>query len=141
MDHIESKLKVVSAREDPDGRCVITSLPLDDAKVDFWVSCERGYTVEHFEMRQWLDEVTKEWSKVMLFGDVTWAEHDGVWIPTSIDMERNFNGREAYHATLEWESGNEDPPAKLFEPDGLGSDPEGIIVDRLMGDTAVVTVL
>ena len=138
INYIDSKLNIVSAREEPDGRCVVTTLPLDDAKMDFWVSCERGYTVEHFEMRQLSDEATKEWSKVLLFGDVTWAEREGVWIPTSIDMERNFNGREAYSVTLEWESVNQEPAAKLFEPDGLGLDPEEIIVDRRLGDKPVV---
>ena len=132
------KCNVVSAREEPDGMCMLTIMAIgnDSVKFQLWVNSDRGYTVERSEMRA-LDEATKEWGKIMLFEDVTWAEREGVWVPTSINMERYFNGREAFYATLEWESVNQEPAAKLFEPDGLGLDPESIIVDDRLGDKPV----
>ena len=131
------KCNVVSAREEADGRCVLTILPINDVKIELWINSERGYTAERSETRV-LDGATKEWGNVMSFVDVTWTERDGVCVPTSINMERNFNGREAYFATLEWESVNQEPMAKLFEPDGLGLNPESIIVDDRLGDKPVV---
>lgn len=131
------KCKVVGTREEPDGRCVITAVPHPQAQVELWINCEQGYSIERSEMRV-LDKVTKKWGKIMSFMDVTWAEHGDVWVPTSVHLERYFNGPEMYDATLEWESVNQEPAAGLFEPDGLGLDPEGIIVDRRLGDKPVL---
>jgi hypothetical protein len=131
------RCKVVDSREEPDGRCVVTILPLDNAKIELWINTDRGYTVERSEMRT-MDEQTREWSKVLMFADIGWSERDGVWVPESINLERLFNGRETYYAKLEWESVNVEPDAKLFEPQGLGLDPAAIIVDDRLGDKPVV---
>ncbi len=85
-----------------------------------------------------LDKITKEWGDIIAFSDLTWTERDGVWIPTSINLELHFNGREAYYAALDWESVNQTPAESLFRPDGLGLDPDSIIVDQRLGDKPVV---
>ena len=131
------KWKVASTREEPDGRCVVTFLPLENVQVELWINSDRGYTVERSEMRT-LDEAAGKWSEIRSFGDVTWEQRNDVWVPTSIYLERHFNGRETYYSSLEWESVNQEPSAKLFEPDGLGVDPESVIVDVRLGVKPVV---
>jgi hypothetical protein len=129
--------RVENSRIEPDGRCQFTMAPTDNVRIDFWINTERGYTVERAEMRTF-DRATNERSGVMVLADTTWAERAGVWVPVEIRLERNFNGTETYVAKLDWEDVNRDLTDGLFEPSGLGLDPEGIIVDGRLGDKPVV---
>jgi hypothetical protein len=69
---------------------------------------------------------------------VKWKQVGEVWVPTSLSLERNFNGPEVYHLDFEWRLVNEPPPGRLFEAQGLDVDPESVLVDRRLGDKAVV---
>lgn len=131
------RVEVLGSREGPGGACIVTLLPHKEVKLDIWINSDRGYTIEHTETRYY-DKETNAWGDVNSFGDITWEEHGDVWVPTSISLEKSTNGRETkYYATLDWEYVNEEPPATLFEPDGLGLDPDGILMDTRLGDSPI----
>jgi hypothetical protein len=131
------KFNVLSCRPDADGRCVLTIRPHESVKIELWINIKQGYTVERSELRI-LDKAANDWGEVTAFADVEWTEHDGVWIPISISLERHFNGREAYYAKLDWKSVNETPSDELFLPESLDVNPESIIVDGRLGGRPIV---
>lgn len=128
---------ILGCRSDAEGKCVLTMRPHESVKIELWVDCKQGYTVERSEMRL-LDGAPDAWGDVVAFADVEWTDHDGVWVPISINLERHFNGREAYYAKLEWESVNKTLSDDLFQPSSLDVDPDSIIVDDRLGGKPVV---
>lgn len=130
------KCNVQGVRREPDGRCVVSVLPVDNVRVELWINADAGFTVERSEMRTL--EAPDKWSKVLITMDVTWEQKNDVWVPTSLYLEREFSGRETYLAKLEWESVNAAPATDHFEPKGFGLAPESIIVDDRLGSPPVV---
>ncbi|MEX1231156.1 MAG: hypothetical protein WEB58_13000 [Planctomycetaceae bacterium] len=107
-----AKAKVIEIKID-NGKCVIT-YEFVDARVSYWIECERGFTVTRFNCDVF-DKKTKKWIESMSRADVTWEEKNDVWVPISLILEAKFNGKEVYNIDLEWEYVNLDPPPKVFD--------------------------
>jgi hypothetical protein len=78
------------------------------------------------------------WHEAIEKTEVAWEERNGVWVPTALLVERNFNGVETYEIELDWESVNKELSDDEFEPEALHVETGSLLVDTRLGDRPIV---
>jgi hypothetical protein len=99
---------------------IIEAPPSIEIKRTLWIDSEHGFTPFRMEVRVRDKSQDLSWDEIPANAEVvaTWGHHDGVWVPTSCQMN-DAHGTIGLTMEFDWKSINAEIPETRFMPESL----------------------
>lgn len=104
-----------------------------EMKLDVWIDGTKGYSPIRLERRfRTYKESNTKWPEPDSVSETTWAQIQGVWVPSTwkIDQRRQGKIKKAYALSFEWEAINSALDARLFTKEGFNLEKGTYLIDR-----------
>jgi hypothetical protein len=111
------------------------------SRFDFFLDGEKGFSPVRLEQRERPPNSTGDWGEPSEVDEVTWAQKNGLWVPTSFYQEVRRPVRKRRELRIQWESVNEPVDEALFTWEGLGLPKGTLVVDERLGKPIKVAVV